>query len=854
MAKEKKTSVESLFLSREGFSEINKICNYLSTLIVKNESEAFEYETDFTYNNYSKYEASYMDSRSIFLYNYTDEDLEQFFSKDWIEKYNLRVPDTINKLIMEKNTAAIALLDYLQSKFLNNYVEYNQYYRQFMGKPMDANDRVAVLDLDSKNPNEYVAIHDVNKTEYPKTYEHYFVKRNIESLIIEYSDIDYLKFIENPISPYRIRRSPDFTIFYSDEGLLDEDELSRFKKAYNKARIYVSEQMYVTGISKRFAIYGNLMYLLILFYTVNNYFNLKLEDYSLRKYTRYDIYDILESNGLKNLTKISDLSLLKKIVMKMDDLNRYKGTEYILNLLFEILDDKTITIKRSYLLKDYRILNTGYLEFDTDNLYQSSVGLKFIDEPIAINEENLIESTNKKEIDYDFRTYSDDLWGGIDSDTSSDLKNKLKEDLRINILKTDFNKIKTKYLSISKSMNIIEKSLDTINILYLVLKFYYGNERGDNNPFKTETISFSGIESRPIEYLATFFYLNNVMNGLEEPWIISPDRNFFSSIYLMRTTSEVYALLDEIKEKEIDIGNPLLNKTISQMINDDKELLTYLTKYNLTANSTIKDVLDQYEKSKEVFELLNQKLIDTSDSLMYNTYKELYNYNKNLYDFTELFEGETDYREYLGKKNVGLLNYIETLIQPVLDGTKTALEVVKEPFERLTTVIEDFINLLLDGHKYFAFSSTKEETKYLEDLKILMNEYLSIFSELYSVEQVIEVNDEPNNYMKFTYFQLSRKYITTMFEKLQFRYKIARRLFKDQYFDTLSFKEKVKILAKCDFEDLLSYRYELISSHIILNVYDKINFFYQLLNIKSKQNFKDNLNFDYKLIDFQHKD
>ena len=855
MAKDNRTAVESVFLSREGYAEINKICKYLSSLIVKNEAEANEYETEYSYTNYTKYQASYLDSKSIYTYTYTNAELEQFFSKDVILNKNLKSPDEINKMIITGNTAAINFINYLQKKYIRNYIEYNQYYRQFMGMPMDIEDRVAVLDLDSGKPNDYVAIHEVTQTQYPKTYEYYFIKRNIVNLISEYNDLDYLKFLENPITPYVLRKSPDFTIFYSDDGLLDEDELVRFKRAYNKARVYVYEQLYVVGMSKRFPIYGNLVYLLILFYTVNNYFNLKLEDYSLRKYTKYDIYDILESNGLKNLTKISDLSLLKKIIMEMDNLNQYKGTEYILNILFRILDDNSITVKRLMLVKDYRQSNTGNLEFDVNKLYQSSVGLKFNEEPIAIDSNNTIEISNStKYIDYDDRTQSDDMWGGVDQYTSSELKSRLKKEVKRDILKQDFNKLKTKYISISKSINIIEKSLDNINILYLVLKYYYDYEINlGYNPFKQEDVVLAGIECKVIDLLAAFCYLNNTINGLDEPWKISLDRNFLSSCYLMRTTEGLYGMLQDIKDTEIDIGNPVLNKKIGEIIEDDNELLQYLTKYNLTASSTLSDVLDNYDKSKEVFELLNNKLENTHNTLLYNTFKKLYEYNKGLFDFTALFDGETDYREFIRKKNVGLIEYLESIIVPYLEGREDK-DTLVEPLNNVTTRIEDFINTLLNGKKYFSFNNTKEDTEYLSDLKILMNEYLSIFSELYSVEKVVEIDDTPNNFLKFTYFQESTKYITTFYEKLVYRYRLVNRLFKDNYFDSLSFFEKVQLIAKNNFLDYLVFTYNVIHSKSISHQFDLINFFYKLLNIKVKENYNDSIKLKYQLIDFKHKD
>lgn len=853
MAAEKKSAIESMILSREGYSEINKLCTYLASLVVKNDSEACEYETDYTFNNYSKYEASYQDSRSIYAYTYTEEELELFFSRDTINSKNLRNPDVINELIEYGNTEAISFLEFLQTRFLNNYIEYNQYYRQFMGQPMDMSDRIAVLDLDSGKENDYVAIHEVTQTKYPKTYDYYFIKRNIESIIEEYPDLVYLKFLESPISPYLLRRSPDFTIFYSNDGLLDSDELYRFKRAYNKARIYVSEQLYAIGVARRFPIYGNLVFLLILFYTVNNYFNLKLEDYSLRKYTRYDIYDILESNGLSNLTAIDDLSMLRQIVMQMDELNQYKGTEHVLKIIFKILNDNSIVVKRSTLVKDYRTLNTGDLEFDTSQLYRASVGLKFIDEAIAVSDTN-VSNIAAVSVDYDSKTYFDNMWGGCDDQTPYDSKQKIKAALKNEILKKDFNSLKSKYISISKSINLVEKSADTINILYMVLKYYYDFEEiKEGNPFKDESVTYTGMEGRPIDMFAAFCYLNNVINEVENPWEITHDRNFLSSIHLMRSTSGLLGQLKSIQDTEIDIGDPILNKTIGELIYNEEELKSYLVSYNITNLSTLSDILVQFDQAKSIFDKLKEKINTESNALMNGAFKALYNYNIGTYDFTEVFEGFTDYREFIRKNNPALIDYIEKLIGPVIAGRSNPIEVISEPLDDLTEVIEAFMNKCLDGEKVFGFSSAREDNRYLSDLKVLLKEYLSIFSELYTVETTIEIDDSPNNYLHFSYFQLSKKYILSWVEKLQFRYTLLKRMFKTAFSDNLSIREKWWILIRGNFEDEVKLKYELVDSYVGTQFFDKINFLYRLLNINVKRYHAKKIGFAYKLIDFKHK-
>ena len=835
-------AVENIILSREGFSEINKLCNYISTLIIKNESEAAEYETEYAFNQYLKYESSYMGSKSIYIHEYTIDDLMKFYPSDYIYNKNLMDPDVINDLVNKKDRITLSFLSYLENKFVENYTEHNQYYKQFMGKPPNASDKIAVQNLDSDNEDDLVDITQIDIDKYPNTYDYWFVKRNIDFLIRDNPDLVYLKFIEAPLSPYRVRKSPDFTILYSNNGLLSEDELMRFEKAYNKARVYVSEQLYVTGQVKRYPLYGKLVLLMILYYTVTNYFNGKLEDYSLRKYTRYDIYDILESNGLKNLTKISDFNILKKIVLNMDELNQYKGTEYALEMIFNLLNDSSISVKRFNLLKEFRIDNTGVLDIDTKKMYIDSVGLKFKEIPIAMDKNNKIESKSIKYVKYETMTENDDLWGGIDKNTSSDQKMKIKEDLKREIIQSDFDEVRTKYLSISKSMNIYEKAADTINILYLSIKYHYdyANVLG-YNPFVDYNLNFQGIETIPIALFGGICYLTNIINEKNEPWVISPDRSFLYSVYSLRTGSGLNSQIKDITSTEINIGDPLLKTTIGEIFYNKEEVKKYLTAYNLTQFSTLKDVFKEYDKNKEVIQLLKDEIAKEKDAVRLSALKKLFDYNTSVFDFSYVFENHTDIREYLKIKSPALLGFIENLNTSITDESNR-IEVLGTALQSMMNKFEEFMNVILDDIINFSFDSSKEDASYLEDLKILMNEYLSVFSELFRIEQTFTIEDYPKNRLKISYAQISTTLKSS--DQMRFNTKIANKKSKLKRSDVENFiikQNNTKILYKDKIRDDFNISYNLTKTKAYTTYSDRLSF--NIVN--SKQVIKDKNSFTH---------
>lgn len=844
-------AIENLILSREGYSEISKLSRFISTLVIKNEAEAQEYETDFSYNNYSKYEASYSNSRTIYAYTYTVDDLKKFFPSDYIVNKNLRDPDVINKLVEKKDTRAYDFLDYLQKNFIDNYVEYNQYYRQFLGMPSDVSDRIYVENLDSPEPSKnMILITDVNEKQYPETYDYFFVKRNIDLLIEEYSDLIYLKFIEYPISPFRLRHSSDYTIFYYNKTILDSEELSRFNKAYTKARIYVTEQLYAMGQARRYPIYGNLVLLLILYYTICNYFNYKLEDYSLRKYTVYDIYDILESNGLKNLTKISDINILRKIVMNLDELNQYKGTEHALKLLFKILDDSSIIVKRYNLVKDYKVDDRNVLNFDLTGYYLDSVDIKFKETGIAMDD-TVINTTDFKYVDYDSKTLTDDLWGGTDKSYSPEDRNKIKKELKKTITIKDFNEIKTKYLSLSKSINQSKNSEDVINILYLTIKYCYDYENVlTYNPLKETTANCFGFEINVATIFGAICYLTNYVNGLSDPENIQQDRTLLYSVYAFRNKAETKLMLDTLMEEEIDIGDPKLLTKVSSLISRD-EIEKYIGSYNTNQYTTLSDIINEYNENTAIYKLLTKKIEQEENKLMLELWRKVDKFNRSIHDFRYVFDNCNTYSEFFDKVAPDFYKYITEYITREPNNPLVVSPLINE----LASKFETAMNTILNKVATIYLNSEKANINYLDDIKILVNEYVSIFSELYTIEQVINIDDEPNNRIKLSYQPVFSRMLFSIYENLSMRFNLRKQHYKEKKDMFFGIRDEYNMRFIDKFEDKLNFTFEKGKLRVTSNFNDKFIMWDENVGIKYKRNLEDEtINLSFELINMDIKE
>ena len=813
-------SLEQAYLSREGYGEITKITKFFKSLIVKNNTEAKEYETSEVLHNYYLYTSAYTDSKNPYDYDWSYKEVSKYFSDKTITLLNLMTPEGLSNALNNDiySTEANMFMTYLQNKAINNYGEQNQYYRTFMGLPPTNDDIILVENLDNtKNDPELaqVRIDTITLDSHPNTYEYYFIKNKINDLIEQYPDLTYLRFITNKFSPYYLRSCPDFTILYCDKSILSTDEYNRFEQAYKRAQNYVNEMLYVVGMEDRFPLYANIMYLFILFYTFQIYNNLRLKDYSLTKYTEFDLYDILDSNNLSSLKNLSDKSLMRKVVMHMDILKEYKGSEYVLSLLFDLIADDTVTVKRYNLTKEYPVDLTNSLKFDTTKTYDNQVDLKFVEKVIRTAEAYYTPRT----IDYDSHVESDDMWGGTKDITDDTSKAKIKKELKNKILGMNFSSLSTKYITISKSLNIYENSIQTANLLYLIMRYCHneGIEHMGYNPLKEDKVRIddSGNFVEPMTLFAAICYFQSIICGLENPSLISNDRCILANANILRSRGGIQSLIKEVENTELDISAEVLKKSISQILGNNS-IENFLIKYDIDAGSTLVDVVNEYSTNEKIMSELSDLLVSSDDAEAYEAYYYLYEKNKVDYCFAGAFEGYTDYEDYINAKNPWFFNKIDLILASVEDWNdrKSLLETVGVKISDWLKVFQDYLTTLIKSIYTIDLLESERDVQYLEDLKMLLTEFLSIYSELYSMEHVTDVSDAPYNTLKLHYLQI---YDILNEDLVDY---IGLKIINNQDILRQIYSENISLAEKLSEELLISYSEEL--SLFIENNYDRL--------------------------------
>lgn len=774
-------SIESVILSKEGYSEIERFCKFLGSIIVKNEAEAIRNETKSSFNNFFLYESAYKKVKNIYDLDYTIDDLRTFFTDKEISMYELTVPENLSNILNStvSSQASVKLkienmITQKQNEIVKKYNELNPYYRSFLGLPPTKNDIILIPNLDMDiSPTEggMIELHNLDYEKYPSTYEFYFVKLFINELLEEQEtlnksrdnpkDLTYARFIEKRLTPFYVRKAPDFTLLYYEKNILSDEEFKQFEKAFNKARIYVIEILYITGLRDRYEMYPLIMLQLLLTATFMNYYNLNLYNYSVKNLTRNDLYDILESEGLSDLKQINDISILRKVVDNLDLLNKYKGSQQALQILFNVLKDETLTVRSYKLKKRYNTDTDLNLKYKGNYFYDKSVDIIF-EENVEIKGKDSTDVT--RTVNYDEFVKNDDLWGGVSKNSTYDVKTQIKKDMKNKILQMSFDTLDTKYISLAKTFNLYEKSNEINSVYYMVFKTCYDSADvlGYNPLTDTELLFDDNIEVKPIELWAAQCLFSSFLSGLTEPDIIRPDLACFSSVFALRSNSGLLSFIKKFGQNnaanELNITDSTITKPIADILGIDL-IRKFLIKYNLNAQTSAIELIDEFGTNLDVmYELADYMVSNMGTMAEREALYKLWDINEISYNYNYIYEGHESFSSFLIAKNPTFYTWIQEILAKARMPHNNAKEIYLNAQKEVLNTFKSFMNDYLQGRYDISLEASGNDLSYMNDLKILFKEYLSIYLELYNVEQIFDISNIPRNLCR-CYFSEGEKIV-----------------------------------------------------------------------------------------------
>ena len=866
-------SFESVYRSKHGAREIEKVANFIGSLVIKNEYEARKAETTDSLANYYTYYGAYTNTDDFS--DYSLEDRKNYADLVWTwwssQKglgYNVTrslletVTKSTYKALQEQYDNKVqSVRDYLKAlriARIYSYDEKNLYYKQFLGKPISDDQIVYVANMDigeegysevtdlsvlpdsnlyyftknssgefesigklkawyriddEGNPvkianNFYylntIPVHEIDKTIYPLTYNYFILQQHIKEIIEKYPTYYYIRFIDDGNTAFYLRTLQNYAIIKYDNTIFDSTELSYFFKAYDKARKQVVLD-YINGFDSKQPLYNLLMIQNLLYFSVINYSNSYIEKYSVGIYTEENCNAILESHGYSKLTGIEDLELKQRIVKNLNELIENKANNYILELILDkILQDPNSELKRYYLEKRYTTDSDASIKIDTTKGLENSVELVLREVPIFSTEE--LSDTADNYHDYDKFVVDDDTWGGIDKTDSEETKATKKEVLKKKLLATDFNQVLTKYITLTRTVDILESQRELRDLIYIMLKYFDDHESQD---FFTKKISFEAYDVTPAALLAASCWLQQ-MKFYDDPDTIIKDNCVINSSVVFRKMGTMaidrnklesetfivdgkpmvvydispeigsWKVIDFMKENPDDFADylsrinnegsrlptiRLIDKTDSSgnvvekgildlgtvsrdgykhLDNAEADIEDYMSRFRfyqagrdlgeVTNSTTFEDLVSDYKHQyTNLIKRITLKLRDSYDYREYQAWMYMLEQSRTNNSVEFIFKGHDTFSSFLTEmESEGLINYVYSETD-WLSGNRNMAKIC----EAQTTINKAFKEWVTSNFSSLVYqndeSADSKDTSFVNDMVLLFDEFLSVFSELYSV-------------------------------------------------------------------------------------------------------------------------
>lgn len=350
-----------------------------------------------------------------------------------------RIPEEYREEVIQ-NTIPIVL---------DSYVELNSYYRVLNGLP-EPNESIFYNDQYDDIPKD-IPLHRLG-SEYVALLEQ---RGAIDVLRETYPDRYYLNYLGvRKIDLIEAHEADPFEILYCPYP-----ENSRVREAflnnYHWARRYVMTCCYNKAMFTERPMYDPFIGFVILMLAVRNTLIPDEADYL----TYEEIINAcLESYGMLGFFKNLPFSYKKRLVLAMDSLLQYKGTDKVLVDVMKIFDLDDYTVYRYYLLKTHKLdSQTGEPLFpkneDGTYNYDEMYDLRFLKKDIA--SEDLV--------------IRDDLIRSYESITADDSLWQVNSEEYTKVMESEFNVMMSKYISVDIAYDITKLMYEINLFVNLIL-------------------------------------------------------------------------------------------------------------------------------------------------------------------------------------------------------------------------------------------------------------------------------------------------------------------------------------------------------------------------------------------------
>lgn len=613
-------------------------------------------------------------------FNYTYEDL-----------YTILPPAIINQCIEDNtkipNQYRDKILQLKVQNYISNYIEQNDYYRNFMGLP-------SLADEESRNfiylnedyltevpylNNPKIPIHEMNNEDLTILFSHGI----IDKLIEEYPDKTYLKFLgDNAIDIYKARKAMEFQILYiptvSNNELMD-----RWNTKYEQNRMYTLKTYYSEAYKLYSDYYNNFIIVFIILQTMMDIIS-EVQEFIARK----DIFDdrsiryLFESYGIPyypEIPRVYQISMVKNI----NTLLKWKASTKNMIDICSLFGFDEVDIFRYYLLRDRRVVLDDEYQFhyktivdengekqvvpDNDKNYE----LKFVRVPIEENADDYLKDITAYE-DYDIITSQDEFWDGKSN----------HQDVKSTILDQEFSWVRSKYISIDTMYDLSDLAFDLPYFLNIFVDDWL---KEDYLYVKIPTLK-NNHQFRVADLFVYMMAVTHIYHGFEDK--------------IMDSTSKILSILGFNFHVDMhELANDIYNSSSLLKLKEDMNSAHFDIPYQQI--TSFERLLQIFTTNKDIWNTVNEGMVHADNKRIYDSYKKVYdacyiqNYTTTFFTLQNGTVVET-YTDFLKERDYVLY---ESLLDLKSYVDETSLQrTISNILIEIVYVLEEYMNS--DDFKY----------------------------------------------------------------------------------------------------------------------------------------------------------
>ena len=610
--------------------------------VLKNPTEVENNETLESLENFNLYESCIKGTASFNLFDYDVSDLKScpLIPDSMINHYLLYMDEL-------SDNAKAYILNKRKKRFIDEYVEMNNYYRMLSGKP---NYGTKGLSIDKCGVD--LSKYGINISDPKNTYMEDLSPTEIDLLDSEdvidaiyenNKSYKYLKYLgRRKVDFYTARKASNFSVLYIPQSS-NSEVYSKFIERLDINRVYFINCFYSDAYKMGNDYFDSYMIFMIIvnsmldMITLSHEYIIKREIFDLRT-----VQYILESNGVKFFSDIP-MKYQKRLVRNLNLLIKYKSSDKNIVDICSLFGFDDIETFKYYLHKnrnkdsDGNYINNTKLDDDGNEIddVESNYNLKFIRVPLDSDLDDCIRNSENY-YDYEYITEFDKTWNGPYD--PSYIKKKLLEE--------EFNVVRTKYISIDTVTEMTNLAFELPYFINMIMN----------------------VSSDEVDMSKLYMYCAPI--------------NPTASFNILDIFVYLYSLMYEYYDIEDDIIYDTSNILYIQGFNfeaDMNELATYVEEKHFTLKDlgvdgfmiptkylSFAQLVNIYTNNKNIYDHVVYNLRNADNKRIYDIYKKIYDslmitkINTQVYKLPDGNVANT-YSEYLKFKNVILYNSIMKL-------------------------------------------------------------------------------------------------------------------------------------------------------------------------------------------------